>query len=393
MFDLSAPETISDPYAAYRWLRDESPVHFWELEGHPLGGMWLVSRYEDVRSVLADDRCSKRGEAVGLDDPSPPILMFLDPPEHSRIRRPAVSAFTGRRVAKLGEVIAEDVNSLIEPIVAGDTVDVIEQVALPLPLHTICRLLGAPTSDAELLHGLTRRILDGTDAAGGLDESETVRADAELHAYMRELVESRRHDPSDDLLSALISPQGDAALSTEEAARMGTQLLVNGHETTVNLIGTSLFHLLHNRHEWERLVADPGMSAQAVEEALRFDAPNQRSSARFALEDLEFELGTVPAGSQVSAVIASANRDERKFGEPDVFDITRQPNPHLSFGHGRHHCPGSALTRAEVSQVLRQLARAAPDLELADPQPPYKPNSFDRGLMSLPVRRGRPKGG
>lgn len=388
MFDLSAPETIADPYAAYRWLRDESPVHFWELEGHARGGMWLVSRYEDVRSVLADDRCSKRGETVGLDDPSPPILMFLDPPEHARIRRPTVSAFTGRRVAELGEVIAEDVNRLIEPIVAGETVDVIEQVALPLPLHTICGLLGAPTTDAELLHGLTRRILDGTDAAGGLDESETVRAEAELHAYMRELVESRRRDPSDDLLSALTSSQGDAtALSTEEVARMGTQLLVNGHETTVNLIGTGLFHLLRNRHEWERLVADPGLAAQAVEEVLRFDAPNQRSSARFALEDLEFEFGTVPAGSQVSAVIASANRDERKFDAPDVFDITRQPNPHLSFGHGRHHCPGSALTRAEVSQVLGQLARTAPDLELAASEPLYKPNSFDRGLMSLPVRR------
>lgn len=387
MFDLSAPETIADPYAAYRWLRDEAPVHFWELEGHPRGGMWLVSRYEDVRSVLADDRCSKRGEAVGLDDPSPPILMFLDPPEHARMRRPAVSAFTGRRVAELGEVIAGDVNRHIEPIVAGETVDVIEQVALPLPLHTICRLLGAPTSDAELLHGLTRRILDGTDAASG-DESETVRAEAELHTYMRELIESRRRDPSDDLLSALISSQGDApALTTEEAARMGTQLLVNGHETTVNLIGTGLLHLLRNRREWERLVADPGLAAQAVEEALRFDAPNQRSSARFALEDLEFEFGRVPAGSQVSAVIGSANRDERKFDAPDVFDITRQPNPHLSFGHGRHHCPGSALTRAEVAQVLSQLARAAPDLELAAAEPLYKRNSFDRGLVSLPVRR------
>ena len=387
MFDLADRETIANPYPAYRWLRDESPLYLWEIDGHPREGIWLLSRYEDVRGLLADDRCSKRGESVGLEDPTPPILMFLDQPEHSRLRKPVVSAFSPARVEKLREAVAEEVEQLVAPVVAGDAVDVVEAVAVPLPMVTICRLLGVPVSDSGILHELTRRILDGTDSATGFDESETVRGGEEMTAYFSSLVEERHVNPRDDLLSALMHVDDVTPLLPAEATLMGIQLLVNGHETTSNLIGTALLHLLRHREQWERLAEDPGLAHSAIEEALRFDAPTQRSSPRFALEDLEFSGGTVPAGAQVAGVIAAANRDERAFDRSDEFDITRDPNPHLSFGRGRHRCPGSALTRVEVAEVLRQLAIHAPDLDLVDPAPPYKPHSFDRGLSSLTVRR------
>ncbi len=388
VFDLADPQTMDNPYPAYRWLRDEAPVHLWRLKGHPREGIWLVSRYSDVGALLADDRCSKRGGTVGIEDSLPPMLMFLDPPEHSRIRKPVVTAFSPRRVEMLQDAIAEKVEELIAPIIAGVEVDVVETVALPLPLVAICRLLGVPVSDSDFLHEVTGRILDGEDAASAVDKSETARDEEELLAYMRALVERRQLVPSPDLLSALLHPdEGVGALSPDQAALMGIQLFVNGHETTVNLIGTALLYLLRHRAQWESLCEDPSLADSAVEEALRFDAPNQRSGARYAVEDLEFAGGSVPAGAQVAGVIGAANRDERAFDRPDDFDITRDPNPHLSFGRGRHRCPGASLTRAEVAEVLRQLAQGAPDLQLMDPAPRYKPNSFDRGLTSLTVRR------
>ena len=387
MFDLADRETIANPYPAYRWLREESPLYLWKIDGHPREGIWLVSRYEDARALLADDRCSKRGDSVGLEEQTPPIMMFLDPPEHSRIRKPVISAFSPARVESLRGAIAEEVEQLIAPIVSGDAVDVVDAVALPLPLVTICRLLGVPVADGGLLHELTRRILDGTDSATGFDDSETAVGEKEMTAYFLSLVEERSIDPRDDLLSALMHVEEATPLLPHETVLMGIQLLVNGHETTSNLIGTALLHLLRHREQWEQLVETPDLAELAIEEALRFDAPTQRSSARFALEDLEFSGGTVSAGAQVAAVIGSANRDERAFDRPDEFDITRDPNPHLSFGRGRHRCPGSALTRVEVAEVLRQLALRAPDLDLVDRAPPYKAHSFDRGLISLTVRR------
>lgn len=384
--DLSDPATIQDPYPAYAWLREHAPVHRWELDAHPRGGMWMVSRHADARALMADDRCTKRGARVGVEEVGvPPIMMFLDPPEHTRVRRPAAATFTRRRVAALRDEVAADVARLVAPLVDGAAVDVVAEVATPLPLDTIIRLLGLRLEDGPRLHELTTRILDAVDAATSDDASDAEAADAVLQRHMRDHVADRRARPADDLTSAMLA---QPELGDTDVALLCAQLLVNGHETTVNLIGTGLWTLLSHRDQWERLVADPGLVDGAVEECLRFEAPNQRTSSRFTLEDVEVAGVTIPAGEQVTCLIGAANRDAAVFEVPDAVDVGRAPNPHLTFGHGRHHCPGAALTRLEFGELLRHLVTHAPDLEVVGGPPRYRPNSFDRGLEALVLRRG-----
>lgn len=389
MVDLADPDTIQDPYPAYRWLRDEAPVHLWERDGHPRDGIWLVSRHADVRALVADDRLTKRAERVGLEPGVPPILMFLDPPEHTRLRRFAAATFTRRQVERLRDEVEREVAVIAKPLVGGATVEVVADLATPLPLHTIMRLLGVPLGEGAELHALARRIADGTDAANANGAGADVSAEEEFITRMAQHVARTARDPGDDLTSALLEERdGDARLTEQDVTMLCVQLLVNGHETTVNLIGTALWSLLSHRDQWERLVADPSLAPRAVEECLRFQAPTQRSSERYALEDIEVAGTTIAAGSQVSGLIGSANRDERVFDRPDELDITRDPNAHLSFGHGRHHCPGSALTRLEVTAVLAHLATHAPDIDVVGDPPRCRPNSFDRGLESLTLARG-----
>ncbi len=386
MVDLADANTIQDPYPTYRWLRDQAPVHLWELDDHPRDGIWLVSRHADVRALVADDRLTKRPERVGLEPDVPPILMFLDPPEHTRLRRFAAATFTRRQVERLRGAVTEEVTALAAPLVEGATVDIVSDLATALPLHTIMRLLGVPLAEGPELHALSRRIMDGTDAAstGGGD----VPAEEEFVARMAEHVARTARTPGEDLTSALLAERdGEARLTEHDVTMLCVQLLTNGHETTVNLIGTALWSLLSRREQWERLVADPGLAPRAVEECLRFEAPTQRSSGRYALEDITVAGTTIGAGAQVSGLIGSANRDERVFDRPDDLDITRDPNPHLAFGHGRHHCPGSALTRLETTAVLAHLAAHASDLAVVGGPPRYRHNSFDRGLESLVLSR------
>lgn len=392
VIDLAAPETIQDPYPAYRWLRDEAPVHFWEDDSHERGGAWVVSRYEDVRALFTEPRLIKRSENVGFEkDISPPILMFMDPPEHTRLRKPVTATFTRRRVEDLRDAVRAEVAELSRPLADGATVEVIETLARPLPLHTIIRLLGIEGPDALHLHTLGKRILDGADMATRNDpgRAEAMQAAVEeLRGHMASQASVREQEPRDDLISSLVHAEVEGRrLAREEVAFYGTQLFVNGHETTINLIASMLFRLLSDREQWERLVADPELAASAVEEALRYDAPTQRSSG-YTAEPLTLHGTTIPVGEQVMSVIGAANHDDRVFHRPDVLDVGRSPNPHLSFGHGRHHCPGAALSRLQAEEVLRHLAAVAPDLELAGETPRWRPNSFNRGLAGVTVARG-----
>lgn len=399
MFDLAAPATVQDPYPAYSWLRQHEPVHLWETDGHPTGGMWLVTRYPDVRDLAADDRLTKRPEKVGLPDDVPHIVMFEDPPEHTRLRRPATATFTRRRVERLRSEVEREVVDLCAPILDGARVEVVAQLAQPLPLITIMRLLGLPMEDAHHLHELSNAILDTGDTAAQTAavragtsvedyEAEIRRTEDEAAAYMLAHVARKATEPGPDLTSALLDPASGGGLSEPDVAMMAMQLLVNGHLSTVNLIGTGLYHLLANRQQWEALVADPGLIDGAVEECLRYDAPTQRTSARWTLEDIAVAGVTIPAGHQVAAVMGSANRDPAVFVDPDRFDVARSPNPHLSFGHGRHHCPGAAMTRMEMVVLLQHLVTHAPDLGLVSDEVTFRPNSIDRGLVSLEVQRG-----
>lgn len=383
--EFSSDAFLDDPYPTYARLRETEPVAWWELPHHPRGGMWMLSRYDDVRAMLVDARTTKVAARVGIDDVGPPpILMFLDPPEHTRVRKPTVAAFTRHRIAALRPGIERAVDTLLEPLRDGATYDVVASLARPLPLDTISELLGVPESDRPHLQEVTDRLLDATDAAADAPPGAEEAAEQELVAHVAALVQRLAASPGDDLLSALLTAP-DGALDVHDVTMMGVQLLVNGHSTTVNLIGTALFHLLRHREQWARLVADPGLVPDAVQECLRHDSPNQRTSGRFTLEPLTYAGVTIEAGQGIGGWLGAANRDPDRFDRPDELDVTRQPNPHLAFGQGLHRCPGAALTQLEVAVVLERLVTTVPDLALVEERPTYLRNSFDRGLTRLLV--------
>lgn len=382
--DLSSDSFLQDPYPTYARLREEEPVSFWELPTHPRGGLWMLSRYQDVRALLADGRTTKVAARAGIEEPGPPpILMFLDPPEHTRIRRPAVAAFTRHRVESLRESVERAVDAAVEPLLDSGSIDLVAGLARPLPLDTVSELLGVPPTDRPYLEEVTERLLDATDAATNAPPGAEEAAEADLVEYFAGHAARLARTPGADLLSALlISPDG---LSVDEVALLGVQLLVNGHATTVNLIGTAVHHLLSHRKQWERLVADPTLIPSAVEECLRFDSPNQRTSARFTLEPVTYAGITIDAGQGIGGWLGAANRDPARFQRPDELDVGRRPNQHLAFGHGLHRCPGAALSQLETQVVLERLTTRTPGLELVDDRPDYRRNSFDRGLASLTV--------
>jgi cytochrome P450 len=315
-------------------------------------------------------------------------FLVLDPPDHTRLRGLVSKAFTVRTVEGLRPRVQQVVDELIDEIQRKGEMEVIEDLAYPLPVIIICEMLGVPPSDHERFKGWSR------DLARGLDPDfiqpveaierrfETLQA---FHEYFRELIARRRASPSDDLLTALVHAEekGDS-LDENELLAICTLLLVAGHETTVNLIGNGVLTLLRHRDQLERLWADRSLIKSAVEEILRFDPPVQ-FDGRVALIDIEVGGVTVAQGEQPLLILAAANRDPDQFEAPDAFDITRADNHHLSFGHGLHFCLGAPLARLEGQLALSTLVGRLPLMELAVDRPEYKENLILRGLAALPV--------
>jgi cytochrome P450 len=357
----------------------------------PFGGdAWLVTRYEDVKTVLADPRFST--DIVGKDVPRPlPVVQYeasiltMDPPEHSRLRKLVAKAFTARRVELLRPRTQRIVDDLLDTMIsAGAPADLAESLNWPLPITVICELLGVPFADRARFRQWTDFVLALTG-----DEQEIRGSRAQLNEYLAGLGAVRRSEPTDDLLGELVAARdGEGRLSEEELVNFGVTLLVAGHETTANTTGNFVYTLLANPSLWEALVADPSLVPSAVEELLRIIPLGASSSfARIAVEDLELGGQHIAAGDAVVVDMNSANQDISVFERADEIDFTRQDNQHIAFGHGVHHCLGAQLARMEMQVAISTLISRLPTLRLALPaeQVEWKTGRLIRGVRSLPV--------
>lgn len=393
LFDPLASETLSDPYPIYARLRAEAPV-----QRSPTG-VWLVLGYDEAVGILRDhERFSvdhqrydfgpeeNRGRTAtdrGMEN----IMLFKDPPDHTRLRGLVNKAFTPRVVESIRERITGVVNELIDKVETRGEMDVIEDFAYPLPVTVIAEMLGIPESDRNSFKGWSRQIAPILDPVIS-DEVflQVAEAGLALAVYFDELVAARRAAPRADLISELIHAEeaGDR-LTPEELRATLILLLVAGHETTMNLIGNGLLALLRNPDEADRLRADPSLARPATDELLRYDG-SVHLTARTAMIDVEIGGARIPAGEMAIVILGAANRDPAQFPEPDRLDIARDPNRHLAFSAGGHFCVGATLARVEGQIAFETLVRRLPGLELADPDPAHRATVTLRGLKALPVR-------
>jgi cytochrome P450 len=420
-FNPFLPEVHEDPYPLYHRLRAEDPVH-----RSPLG-FWVLTRHADVLAVLRDPRMSRdprRSQRVEqlrasaevdellAAEEAAPSMLFVDPPDHTRLRTLVNKAFTPAAVERLRPRVEAIVAGLLDRVAGAGAMDVVEELAYPLPVTVICELFGVPEADRDRFRAWSRglvHLLDPLVASDALERA--LRARLALRGYLRELIAERRAHPTGDLLTALIAaedqghqpktfvqdqnhgiPDGDPAeghgpartsLSEAELVSMCVLLLVAGHETTVNLIANGLLALVRDPGARARLQADAALAGSAVEELLRYDSPVQFTS-RHALADLDIGGRRVRAGETVVAVLGAANRDPAQFPDPDRLDLARKPNRHLAFGGGIHFCLGAPLARMEARIAIPALLARLPGLELAAP-PVRRDTVTLRGLASLPV--------
>lgn len=399
-FDPFAPEIRADPYPLYRRMREQAPV-YWRPDGSP-----MFTRYEDCVAILRDhDRFSNDGSKskyaeMAVEERENAVrgtmfetlnarpMLFTDPPDHTRLRGLVNKAFTPRRVDQLRPRMQAIVDELLDEVAGAGSMDIIDQIAYPLPVIMIAELLGVPASDRDLLrewsHPLSRTI-DPMDNIEPDFVNEIAGAGIAFIAYFAQLINERRRSPSDDLLSDLIAAEesGDK-LTQEELIVNLVLLLIAGHETTTNLIGNGMLALLRNPSAAAELRDDPTIIKTAVEELLRYDSPVQLD-ARTALEDVEIGGVLIPKKEQPVLLLAAANRDPAQFPDPDRLDLRRTPNAHIAFSSGIHFCVGASLARAEGQVAIGRMVERMPNMALADDHPPYKDNVTLRGLASLPV--------
>ncbi|MFI2645825.1 cytochrome P450 [Streptomyces sp. NPDC018610] len=330
---------------------------------------WLVTRYEDVKTVLGDPRFS-RARAVTEDEPRtrrhrglPGNILEFDPPEHTRLRRVVAKAFTARRVEELRVRTQAIADGLVDAMIAqGPPADLVAGFALPLPVTVICELLGVPLEDRTRFRLWSDALLSTTRFT--LEEVE--RHVGELAAYMAGLIAERRKEPKDDLLGVMVAARDEEdRLTEDELVAMGVSVLVAGHETTASQIPNFVYTLLSHPEQLARLRADLDLVPQAVEELMRFVPLGDAGIARYALEDVELSGGVVRAGEPVVTSNVSANRDGAVYTCPEKLDLTRQEASHLGFGHGPHHCLGAQLARMELRVTLSTLLTRLPGLRLA----------------------------
>jgi pimeloyl-[acyl-carrier protein] synthase len=397
-----APENRADPYGLYRRMRETGSVVSSDIEMHLVFGhaeCWSILR---STAVSNDERRSAVIQREALHDPrlatmldTPPLLVFMDPPDHTRLRGLVAQGFTPRRVERLSARIQALTDSLIDDLEAHgeDQVDIIEQFAYPLPIAVICELLGIPIDDHERFREWSAALTKSVDPAvlrTDDDNAAIERATADLDAYTGALLDDRRAHPGDDLLSDLASRHdGEDRLHDGELTDLVTLLLVAGHETTVNLIGNGLVALFDHPEQLADWAEHPDIANAAVDELLRFDSPLQMVQ-RVAIDELVVGGRRLPPGDQVIVMLGAANRDPAMFDDPDRLDLRRRnAGRHVSFGGGIHHCLGASLARVEGAIAVTSLLQRFPRISLAGAASIR--DTFNlRGRSAVPVHLGEP---
>jgi cytochrome P450 len=402
-FNPFEPGFAEDPYGQYAELCASNPV-----QRTPLG-LWAVFRYHDVVGLLRDPTLSVEDRSVIGPNPRAELrrqilgdrpqrgtrgILNLDPPDHTRLRRLVQQVFTPRMVERLAPRVQAMVDEMLDDAATRDgEVDVIAELAFPLPFRVITAMLGMPGSEEAHMRDLAHTLTLGLEPLLALQHLQDIAdaSDAIVEQVLDAIAWKRNH-PADDLLTALITAEADGdRLSPEELLDQVILLYVAGHETTVNLIGNGTYALLRNRAQLERWRDDPSLDVNAVEELLRYDSPVQ-FSRRVTTADLEVDGQTIEAGVFVLTCLASANHDPARWGDDaGVLDLGRTgAAQHLAFGSGIHHCLGAALARLEGRLAMATLIRRFPGLELATDTPAWNGRLVLRGLDSLPVLLGDP---
>ncbi|WP_314616976.1 cytochrome P450 [Streptomyces stackebrandtii] len=390
----------ADPYPIYEELR-KTPVH------HETDGPYVISTYYEIRSLLHDPRISSdaRNLASNSADPLaesapeesalPPSFLRLDPPEHDRMRRMTNRHFgpphSPRRVDSMRPELHDIVTGLIDGLGDPGRIDLVEEFSYPFPVTVICRLLGVPREDEARFHTWADTLAASLDPDPDADPAERGKGAAhearmQLGMYLAGLIEERRKNPGDDMLSQLATAKGpDGPMATMELLSTAALLLIAGHETTVNLITNGMLTLLRNPDVLQRLRVEPRLAVPIVEELLRFEPPVQLLPGRTTLADIELRGVTIPKGSTLWLVLASGNRDAQRFENPDRFDPHRPDIQHLGLGSGIHSCFGAPLARLEAQLALSELARRLENPRLLDDPPQYRQNAVLRGPRHLRI--------
>ena len=395
--DFQAPDHRADPWPTYRRLREEAPILF-----VPQWDELVLFRHADCEAVLRDPRFSSNPQhrrlqlpveeqdvRTQMSDTNANVLLFIDPPDHTRLRRLVGKAFTPRRVEEMRASIQRLVDGLLDQAADKGEIDVVLDLGYEVPVTVICEMLGVPKEDRHLFHewsSAATRLLDGF-----IPQEELMVAlggAMQIINYLNNVIDDRRKAPGDDLLSALIVAEEEGDKLTEEELRSTSLLLfVAGHETTMNLIGNGMAALLEHPDEMQRLRDEPGLIQSAIEELLRYDGP-VHITGRTATEDLEVAGVPVEKGQGVVTLLAAANRDPAEFADPDGLDIGRQPNHHLTFSHGIHFCLGAALARVEGQVTIGSLVQRFPRIERITEDVRYRDHFVLRGLEELRIAVG-----
>ncbi len=401
VFNPLDPRWSSDPFPLYAELRDRAPIHRNDM------GFWVLSRHNDCLAVLRDRRTSSDSmnmdqggmperfrRPVPLDSPEYAGIVamrpfiFRDPPDHTRLRGLVAKAFTPRVIESLREGIQLAIDELLDAALDAGRIDLIADFAYPIPVRTICDMLGVPVEDHERFGAWSEALARGLDPDFLLtNDVIAARGEAalEIIRYFNALIGERRKSPGSDLMSRLIEVEDDGTvLSETELISTCILLLAAGHETTVNLIAGGALALLQHPDQLEQFRTEPEVERTAVEEIMRYVSPVQLTTRTFS-ERCTIGETTFDVGDFALVLIASANRDEAQFVDAERFDITRNPNNHLGLGFGIHHCLGATLARMETRMALASLIRRAPRLTLESDDVQYKPNVILRGMESLPV--------
>jgi len=396
LFDVRDPAFLANPYPIFHKLRTFAPVF------KAPGGRWFITKYDDTQLMLRDRRFGKDFENPdslmqrfgpgAMNEPAVAelshMMLMRDPPDHTRLRGLVAKAFTARRMEAMRIRVQELTDRLLDKVIANGRMDVIRDLAYPLPVLVICEMLGIPEEDQA-------RFVTGSASGGALlnptpptrmELDNANRGTLQSGAYFEALFEKRRREPTDDLITQLVQAEeaGDRLTTAELRANVHL-LFAAGHETTVNLIGNGFLSLLRHPDQWQMLREDPSLIPNAIEEILRFESPVQ-AVARTASEPVELSGVTVDPHSIVVSLLGAVNRDPAVFENPDQFDISRKDLRPLSFGGGIHFCLGAQLARIEAAVVFETVLRRLPDLRLVEPEHLKWRSSFTlRGLTELPV--------
>jgi cytochrome P450 len=395
-YDLLSPAFFADPHPTLHRMRAEDPVYW-----HPLLNLWVLTRYDDIQTITRDRRFSaervdqfstgasaaKKEKLEAYNRFIGHWMVLLDPPRHTMLRAILAKAFTPQVIESLRPVAEKLTDEMLEVVIDTGQMDIVRDLAFPLPAIVIATMLGVPSKDVDAFKAMTNDVFALLGAGLATDEivDTAHRGAMALQAYFHELIAERRKAPTDDLLSRLITVEEQGTVLTEEElVSTCAMILVAGHETTTHHIGNSVLALLKHPEELRKVRENPALIEDVVEEMLRYN-PAAFMLSRRALEDVTLGGTVIPAGQIVFGMIHAGNRDPAQFEDPDRFDISRKGPRSLGFGHGIHFCIGAALARLEARIALEAIVTRLPELSLATESPAFVPSLAIRGLTALPV--------